>query len=70
MSLVLVFFKLFVLVLFVPILFALLILAFFDFGTSISRQGVSVSVRARDLEGLRILADDIEAIGKVELNSW
>ena len=45
-------------------------MGFFDFGTSISRQGVSVSVRARDLEGLRILADDIEAIGKVELNSW
>ena len=39
-----------------------LILAFFDFGTSISGQGVSVSVRARDLEGLGVLADDIKAI--------
>ena len=70
MSLVLVFFKLFVLVLFVPILFALLILAFFDFSTSISRQGVSVSIRVKDLEGLRVLADDIEAISKVKLNLW
>jgi len=70
MLLVLVFFKLFVLVLFVPILFALLILAFFDFSTSISRQGVSVSIRVKDLEGLRVLADDIEAISKVKLNLW
>jgi len=41
-------------------------LGFFDFGTSISRQGVSVLIIARDLEGvrlgLRVLADDIKAI--------
>jgi hypothetical protein len=43
-----------------------LLLAFFDFGTSISRQGVSVLIRVRDLEGmllgLGVLANDIEAI--------
>ena len=41
-------------------------MGFFDFGTSISRQGVSVLIIARDLEGvrlgLRVLADDIKAI--------
>jgi len=38
------------------------ILGFFVFGTSISRQGVSVLIRVRDLEGLRVLANNIEAI--------
>jgi hypothetical protein len=43
-----------------------LILSFFDFSTSISRQGVSVLIIARDLKGvqlcLRVLADNIKAI--------
>jgi hypothetical protein len=43
-----------------------LLLAFFDFSISISGQGVSVLIRVRDLEGmllgLRVLANDIEAI--------
>jgi len=43
-----------------------LLLAFFDFGTSISGQGVSVLIRVRDLEGmllgLGVLANDMEAI--------
>jgi hypothetical protein len=43
-----------------------LFLAFFDFSISISRQGVSVLIRVKDLEGmllgLRVLANDIEAI--------
>jgi hypothetical protein len=43
-----------------------LLLAFFDFSTSILRQGVSVLIRVRDLEGillgLGVLADNIEAI--------
>jgi hypothetical protein len=43
-----------------------LLLAFFDFGTSILGQGVSVLIRVKDLEGmllgLRVLADDIKAI--------
>jgi hypothetical protein len=43
-----------------------LLLAFFDFGISISRQGVSLLIRVRDLEGmllgLRVLANDIKAI--------
>ena len=38
-----------------------LILAFFDFGTSISGQGVGVLVRVGDLEGLGVPADE-EAI--------
>jgi len=38
------------------------ILGFFVFGTSILRQGVSVLIRVRDLEGLGVLADDMEAI--------
>ena len=38
------------------------ILGFFVFGTSISGQGVSVPIRVRDLEGLGVLADDMEAI--------
>jgi len=38
------------------------ILGFFVFGTSISGQGVSVLIRVRDLEGLGVLADNIEAI--------
>jgi len=38
------------------------ILGFFVFGTSILRQGVSVLIRVRDLEGLGVLANDIEAI--------
>jgi hypothetical protein len=42
------------------------ILGFFDFGISILRQGVSVLIIARDLEGmqlsLRVLANDIKAI--------
>jgi hypothetical protein len=42
------------------------ILGFFDFGTSILGQGVSVLIIAGDLEGVRlglgVLADDIEAI--------
>ena len=37
-------------------------LGFFVFGTSILRQGVSVLIRVRDLEGLGVLADDMEAI--------
>ena len=43
-----------------------LLLAFFDFGTSISGQGVGVPIRVGDLEGmllgLGVLADDMEAI--------
>jgi hypothetical protein len=43
-----------------------LLLAFFDFGTSILGQGVSILIRVRDLEGmllgLGVLADDIKAI--------
>jgi hypothetical protein len=43
-----------------------LLLAFFDFSTSISRQGVSVLIRVRDLKGmllgLRVLANNIKAI--------
>jgi hypothetical protein len=43
-----------------------LLLAFFDFSTSILGQGVSVPIRVKDLEGillgLRVLADDIETI--------
>jgi hypothetical protein len=43
-----------------------LLLAFFDFGTSILGQGVSVLIRVRDLEGillgLGVLANDIKAI--------
>jgi hypothetical protein len=43
-----------------------LLLAFFDFSISILRQGVSVLIRVRDLEGmllsLRVLADNIKAI--------
>ena len=38
------------------------ILGFFVFGISISGQGVSVLIRVRDLEGLGVLANDIEAI--------
>jgi hypothetical protein len=42
------------------------ILGFFDFGTSILGQGISVLIMARDLEGvrlsLRVLANDIKAI--------
>ena len=41
-------------------------MGFFDFGTSILGQGVGVLIRVGDLEGmllgLRVLADDIEAI--------
>jgi hypothetical protein len=41
-------------------------LGFFDFSTSILGQGVSVLIMARDLKGvqlgLRVLANDIEAI--------
>jgi len=43
-----------------------LILGFFDFSTSILRQGVSVLIIVRDLKGvqlgLRVLADNIKAI--------
>jgi hypothetical protein len=39
-----------------------LILGFFVFGTLISGQGVGVPIRVGDLEGLGVLADDIEAI--------
>jgi hypothetical protein len=43
-----------------------LLLAFFDFGTSILGQGVNILIRVKDLEGmllgLRVLADDIKAI--------
>ena len=39
-------------------------MGFFDFGTSISRQGVNVLTRARDLEGVRlglgVLANNIK----------
>jgi signal transduction histidine kinase len=38
------------------------ILGFFVFGISILEQGVSVLIRVRDLEGLGVLADDMEAI--------
>ena len=42
------------------------ILGFFDFGISISGQGVGVLIRAEDPEGVRlglgVLADDIETI--------
>jgi len=38
------------------------ILGFFVFSISISGQGVSVLIRVRDLEGLGVLADDMEAI--------
>jgi hypothetical protein len=43
-----------------------LLLAFFDFGTSISGQGIGVLIRVGDLEGmllgLGVLANDMEAI--------
>jgi hypothetical protein len=43
-----------------------LLLAFFDFSTSILGQGVGVLIRVRDLKGmplsLGVLADDMEAI--------
>jgi hypothetical protein len=43
-----------------------LLLAFFDFGTSILRQGISVLIRVKDLESmllsLRVLANNIKAI--------
>ena len=38
------------------------ILGFFVFGTSILGQGVGVLIRVGDLEGLGVLADDMEAI--------
>jgi len=38
------------------------ILGFFVFSISILGQGISVLIRVRDLEGLGVLADNIEAI--------
>ena len=41
-------------------------MGFFDFGTLISKQGVSVLIKAKDLKGVRlslkVLANDIKAI--------
>jgi hypothetical protein len=43
-----------------------LLLAFFDFSILILKQGISILIRVRDLEGmllsLRVLADNIKAI--------